>query len=160
MSQRPEFLNEIYPKIEQTSDGIKLHFNMFFEGEPITVTIDDLLPFNKNNRLVYARSLRSKKIFSKSSDLLRNDEDLETSSNSGYRKFSKHSLSLCYDLNKLSLEDTKNEKTLGINNLFLAAFFEKVFVKQTYNYSYKRSIGTHPLFAFSTFSNCLTCYYT
>ena len=96
LSQRPEFLQEIAPQIEQTSDGVKLHFNMFCEGERKIVTIDDALPFNQNNSLIYARSLRN-------------------------------------------------------NNLYLASFFEKVFVKQACNYSYEHTLG--PQLAFSTFSN-------
>ena len=45
MSQRPEFLSEICPKIEHTSEGVKLHFIMFYKGKPTIVTIDDKLPF-------------------------------------------------------------------------------------------------------------------
>ena len=67
VSQRPEFLSEIAPKVEHTSEGIKLHFNMFFKGKPTTVTIDDKLPFKKPSffewlffgkrpSLIYARS--------------------------------------------------------------------------------------------------------
>ena len=41
ISQRSEFLTEIAPKIEHTSEGIKLHFKMFYKGNPIVVTIDD-----------------------------------------------------------------------------------------------------------------------
>ena len=59
LSQRPEFLKEIAPTIEHIRYvGIRLHFNMYHEGEPTTVTIDDVLPFDKNNSLVYARSVR------------------------------------------------------------------------------------------------------
>ena len=57
VSQRPEFLTEIYPVIDHTSEGITLQFNMYCEGKPKTVEIDDALPFNKENSLVYARSL-------------------------------------------------------------------------------------------------------
>ena len=66
ISQRPEFLSEIAPKVEHTSEGIKIHFNMFFKGKPTTVTIDDKLPFikpsffewlfGKRPTLIYARS--------------------------------------------------------------------------------------------------------
>ena len=119
MSQRPEFLEEIAPKIEQTSEGVRLHFKMFLEGKPVIVTIDDALPFDENNCLIYARSLRSNKCLSRYSDLLRNDEDLESSSISGYTKFSN------YDLTNSSPEDrsVKYEQNLGINKLFLASFF-------------------------------------
>ena len=159
LSQRSEFLIEIAPKIELTSDGIKLHFNMFFEGEPITVTIDDSLPFDENNCLIYASSLSGNKILSKSTELLRND-DFESFSNF-YIKISKHSPSLKYDLNRLSVEDTspKYEIALRIKQLFLASFFEKVFVKQACNNSYKKCITIQPLFAFRIFSNCMTCCY-
>ena len=63
LSQRPEFLKEIVPKILQTSQGILLQFNMFCEGEPITVTIDDSLPFDENNCLVYANAKRKENLF-------------------------------------------------------------------------------------------------
>ena len=59
LSQRPEFSAEITPKIEQTSEGVKLQFNMFFKGKPKVVTIDDALPFDKNNALVYASSAQT-----------------------------------------------------------------------------------------------------
>ena len=49
ISQRPEFLSEIAPKIEHTSEGVKLHFFMFYKGKPTIVTIDDKLPFKKPN---------------------------------------------------------------------------------------------------------------
>ena len=42
------------------------------------------------------------------------------------------------------------------DNLFLASFFEKVFVKQACNNSYEECAGTHPLFVFETFSDCMT----
>ena len=103
LSQRPEFSEEIAPKIEQTSEGIKFKFKMFYEGNQVTVTIDDALPFAVNNSLVYARSLQ-------------------------------------YD------------------NLYLASFFEKAFVQQACNKSYDRAMYTRSQFAFSTFSNCMTCY--
>ena len=38
ISQRPEFLSEIAPRIEHTSEGVKLHFNMFHNGIPTKVT--------------------------------------------------------------------------------------------------------------------------
>ena len=119
ISQRPEFLEEIAPKIEQTSDGLKLHFKMFHEGNPIIVTIDDALPFDENNCLIYARSLSSIEFLSRHSDLLQNYEDLESSSISGYTKFSNN------DLTNSSPEDrsVKYEKNLGINKLFLVSFF-------------------------------------
>ena len=102
LSQRPEFSEEIAPKIEQTSEGVKFKFKMFYEGNQVTVTIDDALPFAVNNSLVYARSLQ-------------------------------------YD------------------NLYLASLFEKAFVQQACNKSYDRAMYTRSQFAFSTFSNCMTC---
>ena len=60
MSQRSKFLTEIALKIKQTSDDVKLHFNMFYEGNQELVTINDALPFDENNTLVYARSLQTK----------------------------------------------------------------------------------------------------
>ena len=66
ISQRPEFLTEIAPKTEHTSEGLKLHFYMFYKGKPTTVIVDDKLPFikpslferlfGKSPSLVYARS--------------------------------------------------------------------------------------------------------
>ena len=49
ISSRPEFLSEIAPKVEHTSDGIRLHFNMFYKGNPVIVTVDDKLPFFKRS---------------------------------------------------------------------------------------------------------------
>ena len=63
LSQRPEFLKEIAPKSKQTRGGIKLQFNMFCEGEPITLEIDDSLPFDENNSLVYATAQRKANLF-------------------------------------------------------------------------------------------------
>ena len=63
LSQRSEFLTEIAPTIYPTSDGIKLQFNMFCKGEPITVIIDDALPFDKNKSLVYANAKRKENLF-------------------------------------------------------------------------------------------------
>ena len=68
ISQRPEFSAEIAPRVEHTNKGMKLHFKMFYKGEPIVVTIDDKLPFvkpkfyerlffGKRPSLVYARSV-------------------------------------------------------------------------------------------------------
>ena len=57
ISQRSEFLSEIVPKIEQTSEGMKLHFKMFYKGNSITITIDDKLPCRLSEdvlSLVYA----------------------------------------------------------------------------------------------------------
>ena len=104
MSQRSEFLTEISPQIEQTSEGVKIKFNMFYKGNKETVTIDDALPFDENNSLVYARSAQK-------------------------------------------------------DNLYLSSFLEKVFIKHACNESYDLAIGTSPLLAFSTFSNCMVCYY-
>ena len=67
ISQRPEFLSEIAPKIEHTSEGIKIHFKMFYKGKQTIVTIDDKLPFikpklfkrfffGKRPSLIYAKS--------------------------------------------------------------------------------------------------------
>ena len=61
ISQRPEFYTEISPKVEQTSESIKFRFNMFYKGKPVTVRIDDKLPFVGNLSddkfsLIYARS--------------------------------------------------------------------------------------------------------
>ena len=66
ISQRPEFFTEIAPKIEHTSEGVKLQFSMFYKGKPTNVTIDDKLPFikpslfesllGKSPSLIYARS--------------------------------------------------------------------------------------------------------
>ena len=63
LSQRTEFLKEIAPTIYSTRDGIKLQFNMFCEGEPITVIIDDTLPFEENKYLVYADSERTDNLY-------------------------------------------------------------------------------------------------
>lgn len=50
-------------------------------------------------------------------------------------------------------------RSMQNNTLCLASFFKKVFVKQACNNSYRRSEGTRPLFAYSSFSDCLTSYY-
>ena len=89
--------------MQQTCDGIKLHFNMFYEGKLKIVTIDDALAFDGNNSLVCASS---------------------------------------------------SEK----DNLYLASFFEKVFLKPACNYSYERCISTNTILAFSCFSECMMCY--
>ena len=68
ISQRPEFLSEICPKIEHTSEGVKLHFIMFYKGKPTIVTIDDKLLFTKSS---YFECLFDKKpslIYAKSSN--------------------------------------------------------------------------------------------
>ena len=104
LSQRPEFFEEIAPQIEQTSEGVKLNFNIYYKGNKKTVTIDDALAFDKNNSLVYARSAQN-------------------------------------------------------DNLFLASFFEKAFVKQACNNSYDRGVGTPEQFALTTFSNCMMSKY-
>ena len=96
LSQRPEFLTDIIPRIYHTI----LHFNMFYKGNLIEVEIDNALPFDCNYSLVYARSE-------------------------------------------------------GKDKLYLSSLFEKVFVKQACNYSYKQSEGTRPTFVFSTFSDCM-----
>ena len=51
MSKRPEFLSEVAPVVDQTNDGVRLHFSMYHKGEPVTVTIDDKLPFYEPNSL-------------------------------------------------------------------------------------------------------------
>ena len=56
LSQRTEFSEEIAPVIDDSSGCMKLHFKMYYEGEPVMVTIDDALPIDENNALVYARS--------------------------------------------------------------------------------------------------------
>ena len=58
ISQREEFMSEIAPRVEQTNEGFKLHFKMFSKGVATIVTIDDALPFDKNNEVAYARSLK------------------------------------------------------------------------------------------------------
>ena len=63
LTQRPEFSNEIAPEIEQTSEGMKLKFNTFYEGKPVTVTIDDTLMFDENNLLVCASSLQNNDLY-------------------------------------------------------------------------------------------------
>ena len=67
ISIRPEFSSEIAPKIKHTSEGIKIHFKMFYKGKQTIVTIDDKLPFikpklfkrfffGKKPSLIYAKS--------------------------------------------------------------------------------------------------------
>ena len=59
ISQRPEFLSKIAPKIEQTSEGMKFHFKMILKGKPIVVTVDDKLPYellDDKISLIYAKS--------------------------------------------------------------------------------------------------------
>ena len=73
VSQRPEFLSEIAPKIEHTIKGIKLHFNMFYKGVPTIVTINDKLPFliskpddntfGEQPFMIYARSEQNDNLY-------------------------------------------------------------------------------------------------
>ena len=63
ISRRKEFISDIAPIVEHSKEGTKLHFKMFSKGIPTKVTIDDALPFNENNELVYARSLNSNTAF-------------------------------------------------------------------------------------------------
>ena len=66
ISQRPEFLSEIAPKIEHTSEGIKIHFKMFYKGSPTVVTIDDKLPFKFSDHklcLIYAKSANNNELY-------------------------------------------------------------------------------------------------
>ena len=103
MSQRPEFLTEIAPSIHRTSKGVEFHFNMFYKGDPVKVVIDDALPFDKNDNLVYARSSRK-------------------------------------------------------DNAYIAALFEKAFVKLICNKSYDGCDGVSPAAAFSSFSDSMISY--
>ena len=47
LSQRPEFLTNIFPKIHSTIKGETRVFKMFCEGEATAVAIDDKLPFSQ-----------------------------------------------------------------------------------------------------------------
>ena len=64
LSKRPEFLTEILPKI---ISGDNYLFNMFCEGKPTKVVIDDSLPFQENNNneysLVYGRGNRKENLY-------------------------------------------------------------------------------------------------
>ena len=60
MSQISKFLTEIAFKIKQASDGVKLHFNMFYEGGQELVTIDDALPFDKKQPLSLCKVVGNK----------------------------------------------------------------------------------------------------
>ena len=59
LSQRTEFLSEIAPTIVRNRNTSKYQFKMFHQGRPIKVLVDDALPFDKNNGLVYASSKRN-----------------------------------------------------------------------------------------------------
>ena len=63
LSRRPEFITQIVPKVVRLRDVTKYQFNMYHKGRPIKVIIDDVLPFDKKNRLLYAGSLRNIKFF-------------------------------------------------------------------------------------------------
>ena len=66
ISQRLEFLSEISPKIENTSEGIKVHFKMFYKGNPVVVTIDDKLPYlfsDDKISLIYAKSANGDSLY-------------------------------------------------------------------------------------------------
>ena len=56
LSKRPEFWTEIAPKIIQLRNKCKYIFSMHHQGRPIKIIVDDSLPFDKENNLVYARS--------------------------------------------------------------------------------------------------------
>ena len=133
ISQRPEFLTQIAPEIYHTNDGVKLRFNMFFEGESIKVTIDDALPFFKTT---YFDQLKSSRYFPSF---------------------------LASVLQKLKLFNENilliYARSARKNNLYLSSFFEKVFVKQACNKSYERSIYTRKVFALSSFSDCMIGYW-
>ena len=100
MSLRREFLTEIAPSVHRTGNSVELHFNMYCEGRPVKVKVDDALPFDKNDGLIYSRS-------------------------------------------------ATNE------NLYLAAFFEKAYVKQVCNKSYDGCKSTTPTMVFSSFSDSM-----
>ena len=57
--KRPEFCTEIAPKIVQINNNSKYMFSMYHQGRPIKIIINDALPFDNENRLVYARSVRN-----------------------------------------------------------------------------------------------------
>ena len=61
LSQRPEFLKEIAPKIIYDKNSTQLQFKMFSRGKPTKVTVDHKLPLDDNKSLVYARSVRNDK---------------------------------------------------------------------------------------------------
>ena len=61
ISKRSEFWTEIAPKIVQLRNNSKYIFSMYHQGRPIKIIVDDSLPFDKENNLVYARSLRNEK---------------------------------------------------------------------------------------------------
>ena len=66
ISQRPEFLSEIAPNIKHTSEGIKVHFKMFYKGNPVVVTIDDKLPYlfsDDKISLIYAKSANGDSLY-------------------------------------------------------------------------------------------------
>ena len=105
ISQRPEFSDEIYPRMDPTADKTNpsqnIRFKMYCEGAQTEVTVDDALPFRNKTSLVYAKS---------------------------------------------ASED----------EISMASYFEKSFVKQACNSSYNRCVEIHPNFAFSSFSDCMT----
>ena len=68
ISQRPEFLSEIAPRIEHTSEGMKLQFKMFYKVEQIVVTIDDKLPFIKPGFIGRLLGIRPSLIYAKSAN--------------------------------------------------------------------------------------------
>ena len=103
MKDRREFLTEIAPSIHRTSNGVVLHFNMFCEGDPIKVQIDDALPFNEHDRLIFSQSARN-------------------------------------------------------DNSYLAALFEKAFVKQVCNKSYDSCEAVTPYTVYSSFSDSMISY--
>ena len=147
LSQRPEFPTEIFPFIDHTDGGTTLHFNMFYEGKPKTVAVDDALPFTSKKSLIYARSVRRKKLYKPSSDLKYCPSFLASILNYAFVKMFGESFS------------PVETRPMLNNMLCLAPFFEKVFVKQACNNSYRFSVGTRPLFVFLSFSDCMTSYY-
>ena len=63
LSQRPEFLEEISPKVVRTNDGITFQCNMFHCGKNIVLNMNDSLPvFKVGSGFIYSKSNRDSKL--------------------------------------------------------------------------------------------------
>ena len=61
LSKRPEFNEEIKPKVIPNGKNLELLFEMYIKGDQVTVTTDDLLPYyteegNLDYKKLYANS--------------------------------------------------------------------------------------------------------
>ena len=116
LSKRPEFWTEIAPKIIQLRNKCKYIFSMHHQGRPIKIIVDDALPFDKENSLVYARSVRNEKFllasFFEKAFIKKACYKSYERSNSTYSLFAFSSFSDCM-ISCVTTNDTSLNKVLG-----------------------------------------------